>query len=137
MNAQEIFDTVAKHLFAQGQQSISREADDKDGWTCVYRGPNGLKCAVGALISDELYVVDMEYNTVGALLTNPRFTFPTWMHGLKNGSLLRSLQRVHDEAVNWHTGKVLREALEGVAKTHDLSAAVLEGLEFNEKATCE
>ena len=50
---QEIFDIVAEHLMQQGRRS------DKDS-TCRYRGPDGLKCAAGILISDEEYHPDME-----------------------------------------------------------------------------
>lgn len=42
---QEIFDTCLTHLRAQGRRSI----DPISGF-CVYRGPDGLKCAIGALI---------------------------------------------------------------------------------------
>lgn len=48
MTKQEIFDTVAVHMLAQGKKS-----ENEDG--CLYRGPNGTKCAVGVLIKDEIY----------------------------------------------------------------------------------
>lgn len=49
MTEQEIFDKVAEHLQKQGHRALN-----EDG-VCVYRGKNGTKCAVGALIPDELY----------------------------------------------------------------------------------
>ena len=54
MTIQEIFDTVAVHLLKQGVRSVDLNN------VCLYRGPNGLKCAVGALIPDELYAPEIE-----------------------------------------------------------------------------
>lgn len=51
---QQTFDTVVTHLRKQNAKS-SDEDDD-----CFYRGPNGLKCAAGCLISDESYDPAME-----------------------------------------------------------------------------
>ncbi len=53
MTAQEIFDTVVAHLRKQGRKSY-------DGRICLYRGPNGTKCAAGCLIPDELYTPGIE-----------------------------------------------------------------------------
>lgn len=53
MTKQETFDTVIAHLRKQGKQS-------REGSRCKYRGPNGLKCAVGCLIPDEQYSEWME-----------------------------------------------------------------------------
>lgn len=50
---QEIFDRVARHLLTQKERSVTRGR-------CRYRGAQGLKCAIGCLIPDELYRVDME-----------------------------------------------------------------------------
>lgn len=47
MSKQEIFTRVAVHLLRQGEPSMN-------SGQCQYRGPNGLKCAVGVLIPDEL-----------------------------------------------------------------------------------
>jgi hypothetical protein len=57
---QEIFDIVSRHLLSQGIKSI-----DMSG-TCLYRGPNGLKCAVGCLIPDDLYRQQLEMQGVDA-----------------------------------------------------------------------
>lgn len=45
---QKLFNEAGEKVIAQGRQSI-----DKSSNTCVYRGPNGIKCAVGHLITDE------------------------------------------------------------------------------------
>lgn len=51
MNIQEIFDTVSVHLLTQNEKSQESSFYS----SCLYRGPNGTKCAVGCLIKDEFY----------------------------------------------------------------------------------
>ena len=67
---QEVFDTVATHLFKQGMQSRSNDG-------CAYRAIAHinnqevmLKCAVGALIPDWLYTESMEGHSVHGLLSD-------------------------------------------------------------------
>jgi hypothetical protein len=59
---QEIYDFVVDALIAQGEQSMSPLTG-----VCQYR-TNGLKCAVGMLISDEDYNSGMEELNVIDLL---------------------------------------------------------------------
>lgn len=54
MTLQEIFDKVVAHARAQKAQAI-----DEFGM-CWYRGLNGTKCFIGALIPDELYRPEFE-----------------------------------------------------------------------------
>ena len=63
MTAQEIFDKVTTHLLTQMKQSKSMIG----GGACVYRGPDGLMCALGCLIEDSEYSQGMEM-TLSALL---------------------------------------------------------------------
>lgn len=49
MTNQEAYDTIKKHLLCQRKRSV----DDKG--RCKFRGVDGLKCAVGALIPDDKY----------------------------------------------------------------------------------
>jgi len=126
MEAQEIFDTVAKHLFMQGCQAI--EIDDEGEKSCLYRDTEGRMCAVGVLIPDELYQRSMEYESSDTLFKTGHYVFPAWMYG--NQRLLLSLQRVHDSSINWEDSRTMRGALLGVAHLYELSPAVLEGLSF-------
>lgn len=48
MNKQKIFDTVWNGIVSQGGASI-----DPVTVTCLYRGPNGRKCAAGWMIPNE------------------------------------------------------------------------------------
>lgn len=95
MTPQEIFDTVAKHLITQGQQS------QRDDGTCLYRGPGGLKCAVGVLIPDDVYTRKMELDDLGetgngvhGLLYRHAHVLPGYFS--ENVRLLSRLQNVHD-----------------------------------------
>jgi hypothetical protein len=65
---QEIFNKVWLGL---NGQNWKRSVDNKTE-CCVYRGPGGLKCAVGHLISDENYDPKME----GSCVTNMLEHYP-------------------------------------------------------------
>ena len=56
MNAQEIYNPVRDHLLKQGARSVS--VNGYGG--CEYRSDDGLKCAVGCLIPDEMYSTRLE-----------------------------------------------------------------------------
>lgn len=92
MNTQEIFDKVAGHLLKQNEQSLDIVGD------CMYRGINGMKCAIGCLIDDEHYdetlenenvfaksVVEAVEDSVGRTLSKEELT------------MLDKLQTTHDE----------------------------------------
>lgn len=55
---QEMFDIVAVHLIRQREKS-------KNQFGCAYRGHDGCKCGVGALIADEDYDSSLEGVSVG------------------------------------------------------------------------
>lgn len=102
---QETFDTVVAHLRSQGAKSAS-----EDGRSCLYRGPNGLKCAVGALISDDDYSADMEswpanWSNVADVIRDT--------HDI---GLCCDLQTVHDDIAVSEWESALREC----ASTHEL-----------------
>ena len=67
--AKEIFETVKKHLMAQGMPSM----DENE--TCMYRGDNGTKCAVGCLITDEAYTPSIEEISVDRVRISPAGTW--------------------------------------------------------------
>lgn len=84
MTEQEVFNRVAVHLLSQKKRS-----EDKFG--CLYRSPEGLKCAIGCLIPDEKYSPSMERNLVDRLDLS--------LIGLSDIDLwfLESLQSIHDQ----------------------------------------
>jgi hypothetical protein len=125
MEAQEIFDTVAKHLFTQGRQALKQGSES----SCAYRGEGGTKCAVGVLIPDQLYLKSMEGTAIHGLLDKLiGVALPEWMTDKQE--LLSNLQSAHDTSFNWENGAKMRRALNRVAAESSLSTAVLEELAF-------
>ena len=111
---QEIFDYVVTNLLKQGSKSTSEEHPDE----CLYRGPNGKKCAAGFLISDSRYSKLLEgqniYYTINAIM--PNFDSNNSEHFSKR-ALIMNLQEIHDEIdeEDW------KEAFKRLAKRTKLS----------------
>lgn len=86
MNAQETFDTVARHLLTQGQRSTAGGGAE----ACRYRGSEGRKCAAGVLIPDAVYVEDMEgFGWQAVCEMHPQVP-------QAHCRLIAELQRIHD-----------------------------------------
>jgi hypothetical protein len=69
-NKQELFEKAVNGLLAQGVPSYDSSR------SCMYRGLNGTKCAIGHLIPDELYDPGFEgtsFMDVGATFTQTRY----------------------------------------------------------------
>ena len=115
MTNQEVFDKVATHLLTQNRKSINEE---ETGNACKYRGPNGLKCAAGILIPDDIYNSSMENVIIGAVLRKTPKLAPL----MPFTNLLNNLQEIHEweEVQNWKT------ELQKLAVSHKLSTAVLD-----------
>jgi hypothetical protein len=132
MTPQEIFDTVARHLFTQGERAgivVDDDYDRGDGFTCQYRAPGGATCAVGKLIPDAAYDPVMEGCGVTMLLDSFGPRLPSWM--LDNYELLDRLQMVHDHEAHWISDKRMRFELSMAAQSYGLDDSVLSGLSFN------
>jgi hypothetical protein len=102
--AQEVFDQVAGHLLRQMQCSTN------GGW-CMYRGPDGLKCAAGCLIGDDEYDIRrMEERGWDKLVSSGCVPH-------EHKELIENLQDAHDsgDTVGW------REKLEIIADRHGLT----------------
>lgn len=145
MDAQEIFDKVATHLFAQGEKAISGDG------SCVYRGADGAMCAVGCLIPNEVYTPAMEGLKAHALLSEEgfipyndsdldrRLIIPELATLRSHKALLGDLQDVHDAhedesyAFVWDSTKTMREALRRVARMHNLNTSILLTLSFKDR----
>ncbi len=117
MDAQEIFDTVARHLLKQRERSGSKA-------NCRYRCQSGLKCAVGILIPDDVYEATMENNAVSGLLL---YWSNKFSHLRPYEILLQKLQSIHDscEVDDW------MGQLYSVAKNFNLSTDTLKTLHSN------
>lgn len=93
MTPQQIFDAAYRGVMQQGRQSMSPGIFGKG---CKYRGPNGLKCAVGFLISDQAAKAwdRSPHSSIGARITSKSKFVEQWMRD--NRHLLESIQRAHD-----------------------------------------
>ncbi|MGQ7794513.1 hypothetical protein ACUN0C_19080 [Faunimonas sp. B44] len=112
-NRQEAFDFVVRHLFKQGERAVA------EGGGCLYRGPDGTKCAVGCLIPDELYTPRLEGNSVFMLPQRVLDQLPA-------PSLLNELQIAHDDPTNWWNPTRLRYHLTVIAQHWALNTDALE-----------
>lgn len=107
---QEVFDHVSKHLLSQGCESVKHEEDEKYIRTyCLYRGPNGTKCAAGCLIDDTEYKVEME-NLPWQTLCERRIV------PFSHQELIVDLQEIHDK----YTPDEWSEKLKKLAKNYSL-----------------
>ena len=111
MTDQETFDKVKKHLLTQNRVSYLVYHG------CMYKGPDGLKCAVGCLIPDEIYDVSIERMPVSKLvhLNNKVADFLKQF----NLPLLESLQYVHDSLSPHIWPKKLKEVAEKFELVYD------------------
>lgn len=116
---QEIYDEVVTFLVKQGKRASGQGS-------CMYRTENGLKCAIGCLIPDELYKGEMEGKGANALMAYPELRFLT-----PHMYLLRNLQSAHDVPDTWYNTKNFITEFKYIARSHDLSAAILDTLDFS------
>jgi hypothetical protein len=105
MNNQEAFNIMVQHLRKQGRKS------ELDASNCAYRSKDGLKCAVGALISDEKYQKKYEGHSASMLAQ---------LTGMFKGLdlyLLDDVQNIHDNypVTAWES------RLKGVAEDYELT----------------
>src|SRR5690349_11599184 len=124
MNAQEIFDKVARHLLTQKEQS-------RDSFSCAYRGVNQngkiLSCAVGCLIPDDK--VPMFNGLNHALEAVPELK--------KHEKLLEDLMTTHDGIdcgiiyAKWNIESWF-DTLATVGCAHDLDISVLNEFDSEE-----
>ena len=109
MNNQEFFDKTLAHLKQQGVPSAR-------GASCLYRGPEGTRCAIGFHIPDDMYNLRMEGAGVSNLLQN----YPELRHLFKGVSdeLMIELQGLHD---NYLGTSYFEERVEKIAARYHLA----------------
>ena len=117
---QNVFNKVAAHLLSMKERSV-----DADGW-CMYRGGNNQRCAVGALIPDEIYDPRIENHNITELWQmseTSTFDEPLNKFILDNldDFLLDALQIVHDTHSSWSDdGFVGHRRLADIACSYNL-----------------
>lgn len=118
MTRQETFDKVAQHLLRQNARAMGPGAI---GPQCVYRAPDGKKCAVGCLIPDDKYNPSMEGRSL--VMHGPLQAIVGCENARDMLRLLDALQGCHDDVPveKW------REHLKHIAERHGLDARALDG----------
>lgn len=111
MELREIFDKVKEHLLTQNAQSLGAVNEFGDP-VCQYRSDDGKMCAVGCLIPDNLYRIELEGrnvtdDTILAVLNDAGILSEKdiYRYSQKN-MMLSDLQVLHDHTnvENWPEG---------------------------------
>ena len=104
ITTEEIYNKVSEHLLSMKNQSV----DEKDD--CVYRGPNGSKCAIGCLIKDEFYSKDLETKSIDLHGRIKEAVEKSIARKLTNNEtrMLAALQALHDQNMYWITDDGLK-----------------------------
>lgn len=89
----EIITKIREHFSEQGALAWDDKAE-----ICKYRTPNGQKCAVGALIPDELYDPSYEGKAVQTINMFAKQDFDEFLFDPKLEPFLTYLQDLHDRA---------------------------------------
>lgn len=119
---QEIFNKVVTKVLKQGKPSVLDA-----GCACLYRSPDGSKCAAGHLLPDKEYNESLEYTSV--------FDINWFTLNFDHDQLvmISDLQTAHDEASdfydkdnpnNWKTEQI--DYFRRVAIKHQLDQSLLE-----------
>lgn len=99
MNKQEILDAVVAFMRKQRKPSGGRTAGG-GSYYCRYRGPDGTKCAIGALIPDSIYDEVIEGKPIDDVLHGSSAIRELFV-GV-DPAYLMSLQGCHDAAAVDH-----------------------------------
>ena len=96
MTRQEVFDIVLQHTRFDRRRSTGVIRATRQ---CLYHGPEGMQCFVGALVQDEDYDERMEL--CGAVATNVPVLRALSKRGIdaydpQMLAMLRALQHIHD-----------------------------------------
>jgi hypothetical protein len=127
MNAQEIFDTVARNLITQGRPASKVEEGGEV--QCLYRAPGGAKCAFGGLIPDDCYDPNMEDQLASAIILQ----YACLAQFKPYIGLINALQSAHDD---WARTETFEAYLE-LGDLLDRLAHVAERLELDAKVLSE
>jgi hypothetical protein len=91
---------------------------DANSAECLYRGPDGMKCAVGVLMTDEAYKPEMEHTGVSSVIRNYEKVRALFSEEVLNDvNFFSDLQGCHDDGT---TPQAMQDNLKGFAKKYDL-----------------
>ncbi|MGI9141645.1 MAG: hypothetical protein ACR2IJ_00490 [Fluviibacter sp.] len=114
---QKAYEKIRSHLIEQG-----RPASDAMTGSCFYRHPDGLMCAVGCMITDDVYrpsLEDCTVDDVGVRLALVKSGWPMTPEGFE---MLHDMQSYHDK---WKVGdddglRFVIEQIDRVAEEYKL-----------------
>lgn len=115
MNNQEAFDKAVSGVIKQGSKSFTSKG-------CKYRGPNGLKCAVGHLIPDYMYEKGME---MGIRYLYRDYPIIQRLFEDVNINMLIRLQIAHDNADEFNFVEEFKQKVLVFAEDYNLNTDVL------------
>lgn len=95
MTHQEIFDAGLTHIRQQGKPALR---PSPTGEVCSYRTPTGLKCVIGGLIPDELYLPEWDSKGGWSVTNLPATLFRAMGIDESALPLLSDMQSAHDMA---------------------------------------
>ena len=101
---QQMFDFMLNHLRSQGGPSTSDPTEEDIGESvCMYRGDNGLMCAIGCMIPDSMYDDSLEGESVNICLrrvgVSLDFTTESFLGTAQN--------ELHDDLPDWSPDEFL------------------------------
>lgn len=132
MTDKELVEFIYDKLMIQGRQSVNKFTR-----TCMYRGPEGTKCAVGWIIPDDRYNTLFEGKTLfkGAAgmssITVVGEFLLTLGYTEKQLILLERIQRKHDTASGLPFRKHIHEQFTRICREFKIDAK-LKGVEHYE-----
>ena len=108
-----------------------------NGKSCLYRGPNGLKCAAGLLIPDEDFDLSWEGQSVSSVCGNEVSKYFATRYSKDDMTFIKRVQMTHDgwaeklnvDAIPRHKAREqeylddMRRELAIVARDHDVDWA--------------
>lgn len=118
LRKQDVFDVIGWHLLRQGTRATAF-----DGVKCLYRAPDGKRCAIGWIIPDEVYAKSLEFlgvrDLAARLIETEHAAFARILY--RHMPLLRDLQEMHDA----HQPHEWALKLRVIAQRHNLNAKVV------------
>lgn len=130
MTNQEAFNIVLFALRQQGDACIVPGTQFSEQPTCLYRGPEGCKCAIGHLMPDAVYDPRMEGRGLPVLL-NQAAASQALRDAFANlkPSLLDELQWAHDRILAVQGPRAWEERMKYLAALNSLDYTPL-GLDY-------
>jgi hypothetical protein len=113
---QELYEYIGEFLIQQGKQSY-----DINHNSCMYRGPNNTKCAVGCVIPDKFYLSGMELMSLFDIMN---YKLPPYI--IEYEYFLVSMQEFHDNSKNWNENGLIIEKLIKFGKENNLDTSKFE-----------